>query len=74
MAKFHKIPREENTEADSLASAAFADNLIDDQIKVQYFLSIDVPEVQQIDREASWTTPIVSYLKHGLLLEKKEEA
>ena len=48
--------------------------LIDDQIKVQYIPSIDILEVQQIDGEANWTTPVVSYLKEGLLPENKEEA
>ena len=40
-------------EADSLARVASADDLIDDQIKVQYILSIDILEVQQIDGEAN---------------------
>ena len=53
-AKFH--PREGNMEADNLARAASTDDLINDQIKVQYILSIDIPEVQKIDREANWTT------------------
>ena len=43
-------------------------------IKFQYILSIDILEVQQIDGEANWTTPVVSYLKEGLLPENKEEA
>lgn len=74
MAKFHQIPLEENTDVDSLAKVASADDLIDDQIKIQYILSIDIPEVQQIDKEVNWTTLIVSYLKDGLLPEDKEEA
>ena len=40
-------------EADSLARVTSADDLIDDQIKVQYILSIDILEVQQIDGEAN---------------------
>ena len=43
--KFHQIPREENTEVDSLAKIAIADELVDEQIKVQYILSIYVLEV-----------------------------
>ena len=38
-------------EADSLTKAASVDELVDDQVKVQYILSIDVPEVYQINRE-----------------------
>ena len=74
MAKFHQIPREENMDVDSLAKVASVDDLINDKIKIQYILSIDVPEVQQIDKEVNWTTLIVSYLKDGLLPEDKEEA
>ena len=74
MAKFHQIPREENMDVDSLAKVASVDDLINNKIKIQYILSIDVPEVQQIDKEVNWTTLIVSYLKDGLLPEDKEEA
>ena len=73
-AKFNQIPREENVEADSLAKASSADKLVDNQIKIQYILSMDVPDVHQIDREANWTTPTVSYLKDRLLLDDREEA
>lgn len=54
-------------EVDNLAKATSTNELVDDQIKVQYILSIDFPDVHQIDREANWTTPIVCYLKDGLL-------
>ena len=70
--KFHQIPREENMEADNLAKATSTDELMDDQIKVQYIPRINVPDMHQIDVEANWTT-IVSYLKDELLLEDKEE-
>ncbi|XP_075669959.1 uncharacterized protein LOC142639700 [Castanea sativa] len=36
--------------------------------------SIDLPEVQQIEGEENWTTPIVTYLKDGRLLEDKDKA
>ena len=61
-------------EADSLAKVTSVDKLVDNQIKVQYILSIDVPEVHQIDKEANWTTPTISYLKDRLLLDDREEA
>lgn len=72
--KFHQIPMEENMEVDSLAKAALVDELVDDQIKVQYIPSIDFSEVHQIDGEANQTTPIMSYLKDGLLPEDREKA
>ena len=74
MAKFHQILREENLETDSLAKVESVDELVDNQIKVQYIPSIDVLEVHQIDREANWTTPTLSYLKDGLLPEDREDA
>lgn len=61
-------------EANSLAKAASADQLVDDQIKVQYIPCIDVLDVHQIDGEANQNTLIVSYLKDELLPEDKEEA
>ena len=73
MAQFHQIPREENMEANILAKTAFADELVDDQIKFQYTPSIDIPKVHQIDEEPNQTTPIMSYLKDGLLPEDREE-
>jgi len=40
-------------EANSLAKASSADKLVDNQIKIQYIPSMDVPNVHQIDREAN---------------------
>ena len=53
---------------------AFADEIVGDQIKVQYILSIDVLEVNLIDRVVIWTAPIMSYLKNEILLKDREEA
>ena len=44
-----------------------------DQVKVQYFLSIDILEVNQIDGVTNWTSPIVSYLKDRVFPEDREE-
>lgn len=74
MAKFHQIPREENMEADSLAKTISANELVDEQIEVQYIPSINILEVHQIDEEVNWTMPIMSYLKEGLLPKDKEKA
>ena len=39
---------------------------------VQLLSLIDGDEVQEIDLRSNWTTPIVSYLKDGTLLDGKE--
>ena len=39
---------------------------------VQLFPLIDSVDVQEISSEKNWTTPLVSYLKNGALLEDKE--
>ena len=72
-AKFHQIPRKENTKANSLAKVALMDDFVDNPTKVQYIPCIDVPEVQKIDEEATWTPSIMSYLKDRLLPLDKEE-
>ena len=74
IAQFQQIPREDNMEAGVLAKTASADDIMSDQIKIQYIPSIDVLEVHQRDGVYNWTTSIVSYLKDGLLPKDKEEA
>ena len=74
IAPFQQIPREDNMEVDVLANTTFADEKMSDQIKIQYIPSIDILEVHQIEGESNCTTPIVFYLKDGLLPEDKEEA
>ena len=71
---FIQIPREENVEADVLAKEASASEPINEFDEVQYVLSIDLLEVQQIEDRDNWMTPIISYLKDGKLLEGKDEA
>ena len=73
-AQFQQILREENAGADVLAKTTSANEIMGDQVKVQYILSIDIPEVNQIDEVANWTSPLVSYLKDGVLPEDREEA
>ena len=48
-ANFVQLLREENMEAEALAKAAMAGEAKDEFDKVQYMLSIDLPEVQQIE-------------------------
>lgn len=59
---------------DRLAKVASTDGVMDEQVEVQQFLSINIPEVQQVDGKANQTTSIVSYLKDRILLEDKEVA
>ena len=71
---FVQILREENMEADALAKEASTTGAMDEFDEVQYVLSKDLPEVQQIKDRENWMTPIVSYLKEGKLPEGKDEA
>ena len=59
---FVQISREENMEADALVKEALATRAMDEFDEVQYVLSIDLSEVQQIEDRENWMTPIVSYL------------
>ncbi|XP_075658616.1 uncharacterized protein LOC142628387 [Castanea sativa] len=61
-------------EADALAKAISVGGAIDDYEQVPYMPSIDLPEVQQIEGEGNWTTPIIVYLNDGKLPEDKDEA
>ena len=76
--KFVQIPREENECADCLAKAASAEYmLIPDQVLsfVQTSSLIDeVMSVQEIGNENNWTTPLVSYLRDGMLSNRKDAA
>ena len=60
-------------EAGVLAKTASTEELVGDQIKIQYIPSIDVLDANQIGRVANWTTPIMSYLKDKFLPEDKDE-
>ena len=71
---FVQIPGEENMEVDALAKEALANEAIDEFDEVQYIPSINLPEVQQVQNEGNWMTPIISYLKDGRLPEGKDEA
>ena len=73
-ANFIQVPREGNMAADTLAKEASVDGSVDESDEVQYMPSIYLPEVQQIEGEESWMTPIVTYLKDGRLLEERDEA
>ena len=71
---FVQISREKNLEADTLAKEASANEAMDKFNEIQFMLSIDFPEVQQIENEGNWMTPIVTYLKDRRLPEEKDKA
>ena len=76
--KFVQIPREENECADHLAKAASTEYmLVPNQILsfVQISSLIDeVTSVQEIGVENNWTTPLVSYIRNGMLPDGKDAA
>ena len=75
--KFVQIPREENENVDRLAKAASTEYmLIPSQVLsfVQISPLVDGISVQEIDFGDYWMTLIISYLKDGVLLDKKEAA
>ena len=73
--EFIQIPREENECADHLAKAASAEfMLVLEQVLsfVQISLVIDDgANMQVVDSECNWTTPLISYLKTGVLPDEK---
>ena len=76
-AKIIQIPRGENEQANRLAKAASVEHMITHGNVlsfVQLSPLIDSNDVQEIGSESNWTTPIASYLKDGVLLDKKEAA
>ena len=73
IAQFQQILREENAEVNTLAKIASMDEIVGDQVKVQYIPSIDIPNLNQIDGVINWTSPILSYLKDEVLPEDREE-
>ena len=76
-AKIVQIPREENEQADRLAKTASVEHMIIPGNVLSFFqLSplIDFVNVQEIVFENNWTTPLISYLKNGVLLDRKEAA
>ena len=74
-AKIIQIPRGVNKQVDCLAKAALVEHMITfDNVLSFVLLSplIDFVNVQEIAPEDNWTTPLVSYLKNGVLPDEKE--
>ena len=74
--KFVQIPREENECADRLAKVASAERmLVPNQVLsfVQTSSLIDNgTNMQEVEPESNWTTPLISYLKAEILLNGKD--
>jgi hypothetical protein len=71
--KLNRIPREQNMAADQLAKSASSIES-DDNIKIVRQSSLQAIEVNPINKETSWMTPIISYLQGGILPSDRHEA
>ena len=74
--KFVQIPKEENECADCLAKAASAEFMLVPE-QVLSFVQVsslidDGMNVQEVDFECNWTTPLISYLRTGLLPDGRD--
>ena len=76
--KFVQIPREENDCTDHLAKVASTEfMLVPEQVLLFVQVSSlidDGTNVQEVDIECNWTTPLISYLRAGVLLDGKDAA
>ena len=76
-ARIVQIPRGENERADRLAKATSAKHMVIPSNVlsfVQLSPLIDPSNVQEICCDSSWTAPLVSYLRDGVLPDGKEAA
>jgi hypothetical protein len=69
-----QILRDQNTEVDILAKLASSEEAINQQIKVKYSPSHTEEEMNPIDVNNSWMTPITKYLEEGTLPTNLVEA
>ena len=74
--KFVQIQREENECADRLAKMASAEFMIPFK-QVLYFVQIsslidDKADVQEVNLDKNWTTPLITYLRSGILPDEKD--
>ena len=74
--KFVQIPREENECADHLEKAASAKFMLVPEQVLSFVqgssLIDDGTNVQVVDAQCNWTTPLISYLKTSMLLDEKD--
>jgi hypothetical protein len=71
--KLKRIPREQNMATNQLAKSALSIEL-DDKIEIVKQSSIQAIEVNPINTETSWMTPIISYLQGGIFPNDRHEA
>ena len=76
--KFIQIPREENECADRLAKAASAEFMSTSK-QVLSFVQIsllidDGAQMQDVNFEENWITPLIAYLRSGILPDEKDAA
>ena len=76
--KFVQILREENECADHLAKAASAEFMIPSKQVLSFVqicsLIVNEANVQEINSEKNWTTPLIAYLRSGILPDGKDVA
>ena len=76
--KFVQIPRGENECVDRLAKAASAE-FMSTLKQVLSFVQISSlidggTQMQEVNFEENWTTPLIAYLRSGILLDGKDAA
>ena len=76
--KFVQIPREENECADRLAKAASTEFMNASKQVLSFVqtssLIDDRAQMQEINVEENWTTPLIAYLRSGILPDEKDAA
>ena len=76
--RFVQIPREENECADHFAKAASAEFMIPSKQVLSFvqicLLIVNEANVQEINSEKNWTTPLIAYLRSGILSDGKDAA
>ena len=76
--KFVQTPREENECVDRLAKEASAEFMIASEQVLSFIqtssLIDDRANVQETNSEKNWTTPLIAYLRSGILPDGKETA
>ena len=71
--RFGQILREENECVDRLAKVASAEfMIIFEQVLLFMIISNNGAIVQKINSEENWTTPLIAYLRSGILLDGKD--
>ena len=76
--KFVQIPREENECVDRLAKAASTEFMNGSEQVLSFIqtssLIDDRKQIQEVDVEENWTTPLIAYLQSGTLPDGKDAA